>query len=91
MLNPPQSASPPPHRPELFDIGQIEDVTTLWYVTLCIVLASLLFALGQRLARIELRVWRLEGDLKKLSADRLIGDYCLENKIEKIRGENVES
>jgi hypothetical protein len=91
LLKPPPSPPPAPRSPELFDIGKIEDVTTLWYIVLCIVLTSLLFALGQRLARIELRVWRLESDLKKLSTDRLIGDYCLEHKVENTRGENVES
>ncbi len=91
MLKPPPSPPLAPRSPELFDIGKIEDVTAIWYIVLCIVLTSLLFALGQRLARIELRVWRLESDLKKLSADRLIGDYCLEHKVENTRGENVES
>lgn len=89
MSNHPPTLSTAESQPptELFDYGPIEDVTALWYIALCIVLTSLLFALGQRLARIELRVWRLESDLKKLSADRLIGDYCLENKIDKLRGD----
>lgn len=90
MLNPPQSP-PPAHRPpELFDIGKIEDVTALWYIVLCVVLTSLLFALGQRLARIELRVWRLEGDLKKLSADQQVVNYCVDARIDANKGKNCD-
>ncbi len=90
MLNPPPPPPPAPRSPELFDIGKIEDVTALWYIVLCIVLTSLLFALGQRLSRIELRVWRLESDLKKLSADQQVVNYCVDARIDANKGKNCD-
>jgi hypothetical protein len=90
LLNPPPPPPPAPRSPELFDIGKIEDVTALWYIVLCIVLTSLLFALGQRLSRIELRVWRLESDLKKLSADQQVVNYCVDARIDANKGKNCD-
>ena len=67
------------------------DMTNLWYMGLSFFLFCLLCNLGRRFSRVEQRLYSLESDCKKLSADRLIGDYCLDVKIEKQREINVES
>jgi len=78
-------SQPNPSSPELYEElsrATNGDLTAIWYIGLSIFLFCLLCNLGRRFSRVEQRLYLLESDYKKLSADRLIGDYCLEVKIE---------
>ena len=84
-------SQPNPSSPELYEElsrATNGDLTAIWYIGLSIFLFCLLCNLGRRFSRVEQRLYSLESDYKKLSADRLIGDYCLEVKIEQ-RDQNV--
>lgn len=64
------------------------DMTSLWYMGLSFFLFCLLCNLGRRFSRVEQRLYELDNNYKKLSADRLIGDYCLEVKVDQQREQN---
>jgi hypothetical protein len=61
------------------------DMTSLWYIGLSMFLFCLLCNLGRRFSRVEQRLYELDSNYKKLSADRLIGDYCLGVKVDQQR------
>ncbi len=78
-------SQPNPSSPELYEElsrATNGDLTAIWYIGLSIFLFCLLCNLGRRFSKVEQRLYLLENDYKKLAADRLIGDYCLEVKIE---------
>lgn len=78
-------SQPNPSSPELYEElsrATSGDLTAIWYIGLSIFLFCLLCNLGRRFSKVEQRLYSLESDYKKLAADRLIGDYCLEVKIE---------
>jgi hypothetical protein len=78
-------SQPNPSSPELYEElsrASSGDLTAIWYIGLSIFLFCLLCNLGRRFSKVEQRLYLLENDYRKLAADRLIGDYCLEVKIE---------